>query len=419
MKYLFGDATSFPLTENFLDTLCSATEACAALLRADELADEGNRAVQEAEARVNRELAALSAVARKVEESFGADPPVLSPDAGPVQLASARIAEQAWATIKQTRAQILQIREAAVLSAAQAAPHAQVLPALSAFLTSHQLPDTIWSIRWRGGVAPAPSKAEVLSCTPCGLEATFDIDIPQGHLWARPARVLQLEKDVVIKLMRKPWLRAPRPCPERLDKLFVAAVTHTPERAAVTLVRSARDRSEGIEIVLRCESQADVTATRLGKDGQPIGFSERLDASDVVTVNRLWARIEATIGELVIHRRRATAATMGGVPVREIVHPEGIAEVIIEAIAPLVREVARRSGSPRELSLKRALGDGRREEIFIPYDAVLALTGGLSERHQAMFDAFGLREKTGARALIPKPPPRAEKTSPQVRLISA
>ncbi|AKT43233.1 hypothetical protein [Chondromyces crocatus] len=416
MKYLYGDATPFPLTENFLVTLCAATEASVALLRADELVDSGNRAVQETDARVTKELAALDAVARRIEESLGANPPVVAPDAGPVQLAAARIAEHAWATLERTRAEVLGLRESAVAASSRAAPHAKVLPALSAFLTAHQLPETTWSIRWGAEKGVASASAEVFSRAHCGLEATFGVEIPVTHLWSRSPRVNQLEREVTIQMMRKPWLRKPRPCPVRLDKLFVASVTHTPEDARMTLVHNPK-RQEGIEIVLRSGSSTGVTATRLDKQGEAVGEPEVLDATDSAEVKRLWARVESTLGELVLHRTGATEATLGGVQVGDIVHPEVIAEVVIGAVAPIIREIVRRSASPRELSLKRTLGDGRREELFVSFETVLDRTAGLSERHRAMFDAFGLRERSGARGVVHRLP--SMRSAPELRAVSA
>ena len=38
---------------------------------------------------------------------------------------------------------------------------------------------------------------------------------------------------------------------------------------------------------------------------------------------------------------------------------------MINVLAPVVQEIARRSGAPGELVLRRDLGEGRREEIYI------------------------------------------------------
>src|SRR5262249_34513709 len=159
-------------------------------------------------------------------------------------------------------------------------------------------------------------------------------------------------------------------CPERLDKLFITAVSHTPERASMTLRKSAKDPSEGIEIVMRTDTSSDAYAMRIGKDGSSKGLPETLSAADAAAAGRLWARITGTVGELVIHRRHLTAASLGGVAVGEIVHPSAIAEALIDAISPIVRQIATRTATPRELALKRFLGDGRREELFISYDTI-------------------------------------------------
>jgi hypothetical protein len=170
--------------------------------------------------------------------------------------------------------------------------------------------------------------------------------------------------------------------------------------------------------VIRTDTSSDAFAMRIGKDGAPTALPETLDAASAASAGRLWARIEATIGDLVIHRRHLTAASLGGVSVGEIVHPSAIAETLIEAISPIVREIAARTATPRELALKRTLGDGRREELFISYDTVLDRIKTLTEAHQALFDAFGLRARPPQGAVLrklPPPPPRR----PELRAISA
>jgi hypothetical protein len=409
MKYLYGDSTSFPLVENFLVTLCAATEACVGILRANELVEEGGRQVREAEARMNQELTQLSTLARRLEQMFGDGlSEAGKSSSSPTDLVMSRIAEFASMTLKQARADVLGWRDAAVISSASSAPHAMVLPALGAFLVKHQLPDTSWSLQWRAGLNGAPSVAEVYSRTPLGLEGTFEVVVPETQVWARPVRVAQLEKEASIQLTRKRWLRDTGPAQERLDRLFITSVVHTPERASMTLARSGKEPSPGIEIVVRNGNEtSEVTVTPIERDGTSLGPPETLTGEDVVTVHRIWAHIEATISELVIYRSRMTGAKLGGTAVGEIAQPEAVAEAIIDAIAPIVREIAARSSNDAELALKRQISDGRREELFIPYDAVLSLMAGLSERNLALFDAFGIRPQSKATVRkLPPPVPR-------------
>jgi hypothetical protein len=412
MKYLFGDSTPFPLVENFLVTTSAATEACVAILRADELVEDGARQVREAEAKVGEELARLSALAKRIEETFGVEAAGAPSGSPTTDAVVARIFEHASATVKPARADVLSWREAAVLAAARSAPHAHVLPALSAFLVKHQLPQTVWSIQWRAGLNGNPTVAEVYSRTPAKLEGTFVVAVPEEHLWACPVRVGHFDGEATILLTRKRWLRDAGPCPERLDRLFITNVVHTPERASMTLRRSGRESSPGIEIVVRDgrdgNDASEMTAAFIERDGSCMGPPEVLAGDDIATVHRLWAHVESGISELVSYRSQLTAAKLGGVSVGEIAQPESVAIAILESISALVRDIAARSSNTSELSLKRQIADGRREELFIPYDAILGRTTCLSERHQALFDVFGLRSQSKAVVRkLPPPVPRA------------
>jgi hypothetical protein len=390
MRYLYGDSTPFPLSENFLATLCSATDACVAILRADEQVDEVRRLLAEADAKAEGELAEIADLERVLQRTLGEPGRDFGVQQNHADAAFAKIAEHAWTTTKNAREEAQRDRDAARVQANLLCPHAQVLPALSAFLSAHQLPDTTWGIRWAAGLSNEPSKSEIYARTPFGLSATFEVAIPDGHLFARPVKVSMLAKQSTIKLLRKPILRKARPTPEPLDELFVTAVFLTPERATMSLRKSATKPSTGLELALH--EDATVSVTKVDKKGYPTSQEERLSGDDAASARRIWTRIVSTIGNLLEHRKRAVSATFGGVPVSEVARPASIAEALIANIAPLVREIARRTGTSRELALKRVVADGCREELFISYDTVLERTRGLSPRTQCFFEAFGLVE---------------------------
>jgi len=390
MRYLFADATPFPLNENFLATLCSATDACVAILQADDQVDETNRIIREAEVKAGQEQLHLMAVAQRIEESFG---PESATRTGTTvsEIAYAKIGDLAWKTIADAKHTIGKQRETTIAAAVAASPRQHVLPALGKFLGQHQVPDTAWGIRWSAAAKNNPTKAELYARTPFGLEIAFDVAIPLDHLFARPVQASLLEKSVVVHLMRKPMFGKPRPTPVRLDELFVTSVTLTPDRAAMTLKGSGSKPSEGFEVLLDSEGSRDVTLTGIDRAGYPSAQSEKLGRDDAAAVHKLWSRVVNTIATLLPYRKNASKALFGGVPVGEVARPAVIAEAIIFSIAPLVREVARRTATPGELALKRFLGDGCREEIFITYETVLERIRGLSDKHHAKFDPFGLR----------------------------
>ncbi len=403
MRYLFADSTPFPLPQNFLATLCAGTDACVAILKAEELVDECNRVVRESEVKATRELAQLSALAHRVDGALGGGvlPPAADGSEGPGSSratsnpgegALAKIREQAWATLDQARSDVLKARDQRIAAAISVAPRSLVLPALSTFLSAHELPETAWGIRWTAGLGGAATRAELYARTPFGLEAAFEVAIPAGHVWARPAQVRLLGMQAAISMIKKPLVGKARPTVVKLDELFVTHVVLTADRASMRLCKSSKSPSEGIEFVFGGEGSAEVTATRVDRAGYPLGEGARLSRADAAGIHRLWNRVTATLGGLVAYRTKATTAKLGGVLVSEVPRPEVVAAAIVRALAPYVREIASRTTTPRELSLKRELGDGCREELFITYDTVLERAKDLNSSHQELFDMFGLRE---------------------------
>jgi hypothetical protein len=172
--------------------------------------------------------------------------------------------------------------------------------------------------------------------------------------------------------------------------MFVTTVLLTTERASMSLRKSANKPSEGIDLLMH--DDGTVTATKVDKKGYPLGPDERLTGDDAASARRIWTRIVATISNLLENRKRITAATFGGVPASEVARPASIAQAIIASIAPLVREIARRAGTPRELALKRVVADGCREELFVSYDTVLERIQVLTPQSQSFFAEFGLRD---------------------------
>ena len=82
MGYLYGDSTSFPLNENFVETLRALSDMCVTLLRVDEQLDETEAKSQEAKNLCNKEQGRLEALANsllKALETHVADPQ--APDA--------------------------------------------------------------------------------------------------------------------------------------------------------------------------------------------------------------------------------------------------------------------------------------------------------------------------------------------------
>lgn len=389
MKYLFGDSTPFPLAENFLDTTCAASEVAVALLRADEVRREERRLMQAAEERALHELEHLEVFDRRVEETFSGAFDALRTDTG--QAARDMVAD--------LRAGVLRWREAKVKKALETAALAGILPALGKFFARHQLPNTEWSLAWK---APLNGKsgaiAQVHARAPFGLYATFDVAIPPTHAWAKPARVATMIPKLSIRMMKKPVLRKARIDAESLDAYFITEVIDLPGESSLTLRRSSRKPSAGLRILLPNEAGQATRVARIDEKGARVSEPETMSPEDSGTLRRLFAHVGGAMRSLVAHRAKIRMAYLAEVPVGDMEQPAELARLFVQSVAPYVREIARRSNGRSELALKRTLGDGRREELFVSYAQVLTGVDALEPAHRAFFNAFDLARYPVAQA---------------------
>jgi hypothetical protein len=412
MRYLHGDSHPFSLNENFLETLCAATDACVALIGAEVAADNARRVMDESDACVAAENARLETLGGSVGAALDAHGVGETPS-NVTEAAAKKILLLAHQALVEARGDVVAWRDATVAAANASVP--AVLPVLGAFLVKHQLPNTTWELTWSAGRRGAPARAQALGGTRFGLSAVYDIGLPASHLWAQPVRVALLAQAVAIPMMRKTLFGGSKVKDIRLDKYFVTQVTHTTERASLVLSETSKDGAPGIEILLRGPNPTGAaTATPIDADGKQNGEIAVLTGNAAQAVQRLWERVESTIADLVWFRRALRSATFEGGSVSEHRYPALIAKRIIEATAPLVREMREHSRTPGELALKRDLGDGKREEMFISHSDVSRRYASVPPRFRTMFDAFGLEEVTNIMLHKPAPPasPKHRKLPP-------
>ena len=69
-----------------------------------------------------------------------------------------------------------------------------------------------------------------------------------------------------------------------------------------------------------------------------------------------------------------------------------MAERLIGHLAPVVMEISRRSGAPGELVLRRDVGDGRREEMYVTKAELWQKLLVLPPERRVAFGALGLSE---------------------------
>lgn len=403
MRYLYGDSSAFPLNQNFIVTLAAATDCAVALLKVDEALTRSHGVAERANTAAMKEFADIDQLMQRIDTSLA--------QRDHLSNATAKVVEQVAATAKgqfdKAKDGIRSWRDGTIRKSQRGCGPADMMAPIHRFMVKHELPYTSWGLRWKAGKADEPVQAQVYAIMQRGLTATLSVAIPPKHLWAQPVRVRQLEEGASIKLVGKNWLGKEKLRDEALDKMYVTRITRTSERHMFVLNKKPKEPSEGLKIVLREGDMKRITITRVDEDENAISDPATVDGSDAQLVKRLWRAMEETIADLVRHRHQLLAASMTGNRVTDLDTPAPVATAIIQSIAPLVRDMKRHSRTPGELQLKRDLGDGRREELFISEKEIVTKYAGLEPKNQALFDAMGLT-RTQVPAERPSQPRRAE-----------
>ncbi len=392
MAYLYGDSTPFPLDENFLDTLRDVTEAASALLRVDGGIGQARERAEEARREATREQVRIEGLAAQLGRAF--ESALGDHEVPQAALVASRALQAARGVLDSARGESALRRDDALrmVERDMGDRRGQVPKIIESLLSRRQLPGTIWRLRWRAGTGEQIAAAQVKGTAPGGLEAVLDLDVPPSHMWAHGVRVSGLARDVVVRLPRLSggmFNRTGRVA-MKLDSWYVTEVEVSPEKTCLVLRKSVKGPSEGLEVVLRATEGPSPSVRRMLSGGGAEGPPILIDGPDASALDRVWRRVAETMRDLERRRGRLASATAMGKPITAIERPAALAALLVDSVAPLAREIRRRSGAPGELSLKRELGNGRREELFIAARELLVKMEGLTNEQRGMFEVFGL-----------------------------
>ncbi|MEM9873583.1 MAG: hypothetical protein AAF928_01740, partial [Myxococcota bacterium] len=415
MRYLYGDSSAFPLNENFIETLGAATDCAVTLIGIDEKLHRARHTQRQVETAAAKEHADVDRMAGQLEAALEDD--TLSKATAKV---IADVKASASTHFERARRGIDGWRDSTIEKAFLGTGPADIMAPLDRFFTRHELPYTAWGLRWRAGETDAATAAaQVYAVMQRGLTATLSVAFPEGHLWSQAVRVGHLERKLGIELMGKNWRGREKMKEEVLDRLFVTKLTRTSERHAFELGRRPREGSAGFRFVMRVAGQGQPTVQRLDGQGDAEGEPVELSQLDALKVKKLWRQIEEGVADLVHHRDRLLASTFHEQRVTELPTPIKVAMVIIQSVAPLARDMVSHSRTPGELQLKRDLGDGRREELFVSAATIVQKYGALTSRSRGLFGALGLEPGRSAdfdlqTSYTSIPPPATETVGVQV-----
>lgn len=381
MTHVYGDSTPFPYDVDYIDLsrlavdcavqLMSAQHAIATALERGESLGQERRAV----------IARITAMARSVESGLE---PFVNAGSGSSGAGADRVAQRMLECVQSTASAELATLEH---EAAEEAAHIRNIigrsgesaqRALEGFLLRHDLPGTELSLSWSAAGEQSYSSSVNVK-TPFGIQAVFSLAIPPDHLWSRSRRVGDLLPGLEVLFPRQSgWLsKRVEMAPLKLDRLFLSVVKLDATSAEFRL-RKNPTSGAGYRVLMTTENERRVVIQPISEEGVPDSDAPlALDGEDEQQMMAFCARVVASTCDLSTMRRSMVSVEYEAEPLNDTKWPESVAERLIQQLAPVVNEIALRSGAPGELVLRRDVGGGRREEVYVTkaelYEKVLVL----------------------------------------------
>lgn len=380
-RYVYGDSTPFPDAVDFIASIRAVVACGVGLMKSQHAIDCARARVADAQEHLVSLHADLSAMAGSVYE-------VLAPNAArPTRSREVadRIATMARGVVTTELRHAKAELDACVVRADRTIGEARKTggEALGALLARHELPGATFGFRlFAEGEG---YEAEAVVALPCGVRGTFEARLPEGHAWSTLRRVRDARKGVLVTIPREVgWLRKElQPVTERLDDLFVLGASVDGARGALLLGKSAR---AGVLHAF----DLDLTARRARwRDGDEHEVMD-LSGPDAAGLIALLRAIEQSTRDLRNGRGTMTDATVDSAPLGER-DPADTCVRLVDLVAPVVREIGRRSGAAGELVLRRNVDSGRRDEVFVTTAELLEQVNTLPPSLRDVFDPLGLR----------------------------
>lgn len=387
-RILYGDSSPFPYGLDFLSSIRALIDCSVAMLAAQSSIDDVVKRAAQLEQGLKGERWKFDALLDAVDKSVNKVTAPLASGSPRVVGAAAELMATARAIVEREQLDLEQRWTAQMSGSERIVDEAcsAASQALEALLLKHVPPQS--SLAWRLAADEHGYDGRVLLTTRFGLEAHFGIAIPEAHRWARLKRVADLSPGTVVHAP-KPGKRsrAAELHEVSLDRLVVTECLIDVKRIAFRLRRSPR-AGAGYRFEVSTDN-GDTSMQLLDELGEPVGDVREVEVGERDSILRLASAMLDSTFDLVLRRQLMIGASLDGAPLRERFEPREVCARIVGAYAPIVAEIARRS-APTELMLRKDLGGGRREAIFVTRAELRGKLLRLPAALKAMFEPFGL-----------------------------
>lgn len=393
MRLLYGDSTLFPLDYNFLNTLevfmTAATRIVQLELDAREV-EKQNEALAEARVRGldaleqfhNVVMRAVQDTAQKVQNAEALE--YAQQIAG---FASRYVEDHKRATLQSNEQEIAKSR------ALNEQGIQEQRARLEGLLKVARLPVLATKI-----VGSLEGEGKDVRYTmgavydhPNEIQTSFTIESASSSEWSSPRKVSDFASAVALMVgVEKSWLRGTvSPKQVQVDDWIVTEFDLAADVFEVTLKRKLAEKDALTFRILRSESGLSGIVESSGNPALE-SVNGALSASDLEALEQLWTGIDASARRVLDRREQLLFVTLDGQPVFENRRMVPFVERLVEMFAPTVREIAKRSPSEFELSLKMETDGKRREEVYLRKEQLIRELQPLSASGREIFAPLGL-----------------------------
>lgn len=388
MRYLYADSEPFPLDYDLLATLRAfmhaSTQIYGHLARIEELEVEiagRNQATQAALGSIAEFTGAMEAARAAASEHYGAVAEVLELS---VELEAHLQGVDAGARSKCARLN----EDKSQASLAEIGEHRKSMRAvLEEFLLHSQL-----------GMVPSYAHfalhderylLRVGGWTEGPIEVDYGVSTDRMPEWKEARRLSSLVGDLVLQVGMKKKFLSKSMTPELVDVSDYALgdVRTSAHGIEAQLRRKAASTKESVNVaLLRTDAGLTGTVTRPDhEDGAPFP----LVSEDVPKIERLLQKVQEEARVALPKRNSVHGVRLDSQDVFAHGLSARLCDRLIERFAPYVLEIAERSPSAYELSLKLEHDDGRREELYLRKSDLAQEIGSLPPRMRERFSPLG------------------------------
>lgn len=398
-RYLYADSEPFPHRFNFLATFRGFLAAAASTYRA----------VSELE-RISGNLEQEHKRAEELGHSIDVFSDTIRDH---IEVATARsdatdevspLAEALQVFLKQKTADAIEARSVALQSVVkrskdlESAQRDAMRAALDGFFLEQEL--SVTDKRLFLELAEDGYDSKVECQLPSGISVQFSLSSGDSSKWSGRRRVGDfVTEGIAVQAGMKKGFLGEHQENLSLSELIVCSVTLAQSELEVGL-KKRPDSSETMTLRLQRRENGSIEGTV----ERPEEGSFKTEPEDQEKLATFWKYLGDATGPLLKNRSKVVSLRIDG---ESIYEPEAAIRFIqryVDLFAPVVREIARRSPSEKELSLKIEHEDRRREELYLRKDELSAILLDVDAKHRPTLQPFGLGTSSQAPAGPSKPP---------------